>query len=80
MKFKIGDKIVMDRRSKFFIEDVVVNLDSTLVWWSALEKIQPLTIKKIEEIYGGEQNIYMEDTGYIVSNKWVKLFRKESGE
>lgn len=79
LDFKVGDKVVMDRKSKFFKEDVVSSSDSKLVWWSELEKMQPLVVKEVKEIYSGLYHVYLEDTDYMVADSWLKLF-KESNE
>lgn len=79
LDFKVGDKVVMDRKSKFFKEDVVSSSDSKLVWWSELEKMQPLVVKEVKEIYNGLYHVYLEDTDYMVADSWLKLF-KESNE
>ena len=79
LDFKVGDKVVMDRKSKFFKEDVINSSDSKLVWWSELEKMQPLVVKEVKEIYSGLYHVYLEDTDYMVADRWLKLF-KESNE
>lgn len=73
INLKAGDKVVMDRESDFFVNEMMELNDEPLAWWEDLEKIQPLVIESIdEESHNGV--LKFENTELMAESVWVKKY------
>lgn len=74
MEFEIGDKVVMNRKSRKFKE---IGLGISLAWWLVLEKNQPITITN-KEMGDWGVNVYTTShNGLQVMGDWILPYEED---
>lgn len=77
MEYKVGDKVRMNRQSKYFKN---IKNDISLAWWIALEHHEPITIVDIIEVDNFHEGFHILVTDFNdlqVSNLWVLPFEED---
>ena len=75
MEFKIGDKVKMNRKSRYF-RGMKNNI--SISWWLVLEKNEPLTIVDIEEYEYGLTILTTDHNNLKVADLWVLPYEEGS--
>lgn len=72
MEFKVGDKVVMNRESKYFKS---ADNNISLAWWYVLEQNTPITLVDVEKDENGI-NIFTTDCNNLrVTDLWVLPYK-----
>lgn len=75
MEYEIGDKVKMNRKSRYF-KDMKNNI--SLAWWFVLEENEPLTIIDVERDKYGIEILKTDCNDLVVANLWVLPYEEDS--
>ena len=74
MEYKVGDKVKMNRKSRYF-KDMKDNI--SLEWWLVLEDNEPITILDIEKDSTGVDIFTTDHNDLKVADLWVLPYEED---
>lgn len=74
MEYEIGDKVKMNRKSRYF---KTMKNNISLAWWFVLEENEPLTIIDVERDKHGIEILKTDCNDLVVANLWVLPYEED---